>query len=178
LTVGGGSTLLASTGVENFSTAVYSGSIEEWVWRDTANVWAPGDLTFTISVTNNAGSKDSLGRVTAADFSGFLLDVGNPGGTLGVNAPDRITRNSAGDDVGFLYFLGLDPGQTSALLTIDTNARFFKPGTLAVIDSLTVNLTGFAPGVPEPSTWAMMLLGFAGLGFASYRTSRKPVSIA
>jgi hypothetical protein len=24
-------------------------------------------------------------------------------------------------------------------------------------------------GVPEPSTWAMMLIGFAGLGFAAYR---------
>jgi PEP-CTERM motif len=23
--------------------------------------------------------------------------------------------------------------------------------------------------VPEPSTWAMMLLGFAGLGYAGYR---------
>jgi hypothetical protein len=23
--------------------------------------------------------------------------------------------------------------------------------------------------VPEPSTWAMMLLGFAGLGFVTYR---------
>jgi PEP-CTERM motif len=28
---------------------------------------------------------------------------------------------------------------------------------------------GFSPGVPEPSTWAMMLLGLAGLGFAGYR---------
>jgi hypothetical protein len=27
--------------------------------------------------------------------------------------------------------------------------------------------------VPEPSTWAMMLLGFAGLGFAAYRQARK-----
>jgi hypothetical protein len=24
-------------------------------------------------------------------------------------------------------------------------------------------------GVPEPSTWAMMLLGFAGVGFFAYR---------
>jgi hypothetical protein len=32
--------------------------------------------------------------------------------------------------------------------------------------------------VPEPSTWAMMLIGFAGLGVAGYRTSRKAVSIA
>jgi hypothetical protein len=33
------------------------------------------------------------------------------------------------------------------------------------------------PAVPEPSTWAMMLIGFAGLGFVGYRT-RKTVSIA
>jgi hypothetical protein len=32
-------------------------------------------------------------------------------------------------------------------------------------------------GVPEPSTWAMMLLGFAGLGFA-FRQSRRKVSFA
>jgi hypothetical protein len=32
--------------------------------------------------------------------------------------------------------------------------------------------------IPEPSTWAMMLLGFAGLGFAGYRTSRRVASIA
>jgi hypothetical protein len=27
--------------------------------------------------------------------------------------------------------------------------------------------------VPEPSTWAMMALGFAGLGFATFRRSTK-----
>jgi hypothetical protein len=31
--------------------------------------------------------------------------------------------------------------------------------------------------VPEPSTWAMMLLGFAGLGYAAHRASRKAASI-
>jgi PEP-CTERM motif len=31
--------------------------------------------------------------------------------------------------------------------------------------------------VPEPSTWALMLLGFAGLGFA-FRRSRRKVSFA
>ncbi|WP_294532053.1 PEPxxWA-CTERM sorting domain-containing protein [uncultured Rhodoblastus sp.] len=30
----------------------------------------------------------------------------------------------------------------------------------------------FSPGVPEPATWAMMLLGFAGLGFAGYRRNQ------
>jgi hypothetical protein len=32
--------------------------------------------------------------------------------------------------------------------------------------------------VPEPSTWAMMLVGFAGLGYAGYRVSRKSGAIA
>jgi hypothetical protein len=27
--------------------------------------------------------------------------------------------------------------------------------------------------MPESSTWAMMLIGFAGLGFASYRASQR-----
>jgi hypothetical protein len=31
---------------------------------------------------------------------------------------------------------------------------------------------GGVPLIPEPSTWAMMLLGFAGLGFAGYRRAR------
>jgi hypothetical protein len=32
--------------------------------------------------------------------------------------------------------------------------------------------TGTIAGTPEPSTWAMMLLGFASLGFAGYRKAR------
>jgi outer membrane lipase/esterase len=32
--------------------------------------------------------------------------------------------------------------------------------------------------VPEPSTWAMMILGFAGVGFMAYRRKSKPVLIA
>jgi hypothetical protein len=50
----------------------------------------------------------------------------------------------------------------------------------------TGNQIGFAdmtfgsatPGTPEPSTWAMMMLGFAGLGFAGYRASRKSAAFA
>ena len=38
------------------------------------------------------------------------------------------------------------------------------------------NLTFTA--VPEPSTWAMMALGFAGIGFAGYRGARKSAAVA
>ena len=45
---------------------------------------------------------------------------------------------------------------------------------------LTINgfgdfaIGGVVEGVPEPSTWALMLLGFAGLGYAGYRRTREP----
>jgi hypothetical protein len=34
------------------------------------------------------------------------------------------------------------------------------------------------PIVPEGSTWAMMLVGFVGLGVGGYRTSRRNVGVA
>lgn len=38
------------------------------------------------------------------------------------------------------------------------------PGDFPSFTSVTVS-----PSVPEPSTWVMMMLGFAGVGFAAYR---------
>lgn len=40
------------------------------------------------------------------------------------------------------------------------------------------SMGGLSVSTPEPSTWAMMVLGFAGLGFAGYRSSRKTVAAA
>jgi hypothetical protein len=40
-----------------------------------------------------------------------------------------------------------------------------KPGDQLILDVTTNGV----PTVPEPSTWALMLLGFAGLGFAGWR---------
>jgi hypothetical protein len=35
-----------------------------------------------------------------------------------------------------------------------------------------------SPFVPEPSTWAMMMLGFADLGYMTYRQKRKAAASA
>jgi hypothetical protein len=51
-------------------------------------------------------------------------------------------------------------------------------GYWGVVDVLGSHGTGEAGGnlitsVPEPSTWAMMLLGFVGLGYAGFKQTRK-----
>jgi hypothetical protein len=35
----------------------------------------------------------------------------------------------------------------------------------------------FGGAVPEPSTWTMMLLGFAGVGYAGYRSTRRCAAV-
>jgi hypothetical protein len=42
----------------------------------------------------------------------------------------------------------------------------------------TIQVTSDVSDVPEPSTWAMMLLGLAGIGYAGYRARRSAVAAA
>jgi len=46
-------------------------------------------------------------------------------------------------------------------------------GTLVSKGSLAFSQTMLGTVVPEPSTWAMMLLGFAALGYAGYRRTKR-----
>jgi hypothetical protein len=54
------------------------------------------------------------------------------------------------------------------------NAPFPFADTGSVAVDLEIENAGFTfspPAVPEPSTWAMLLIGFAAIGFAGYRKS-------
>ena len=61
--------------------------------------------------------------------------------------------------------------QTGNLLA-GTTYRFQYSANMGSAGSLSGNGT-FYPAVPEPATWAMMLLGFGGIGFAM-RRRRQP----
>lgn len=72
------------------------------------------------------------------------------------------------------YYVALDD------LSVGTHVLQFQgviPGSSGISLSVTDTLNVV---VPEPSTWAMMLVGFAGLGFAAYRTRkarRPPIAV-
>jgi hypothetical protein len=63
-------------------------------------------------------------------------------------------------------------GQTLASLGLTPGTYVYTWGAPADDDSLTVKIA-----IPEPATWAMILLGFAGLGFAGYRAARKSAAV-
>jgi hypothetical protein len=83
-------------------------------------------------------------------------------------APDTVFDFQTGgvsefEVLGIAPSLGLDPENPTAFitdLTFEGSGQF--TGTMSPITA----------SVPEPSTWAMMLLGFTGIGYAAFRTRR------
>ncbi len=63
----------------------------------------------------------------------------------------------------------IDPTFTIASPNPDLYQLFFSSG---------ITNDPISGAVPEPSTWAMMLLGFAGVGFMAYRRKSKPALMA
>ncbi len=108
-----------------------------------------------------------LSTVAGAIGAQYLTDAENILGSLSANYLD---------DSGSGEFVLIDgfPGNGGANTALIYGDYYFTEALLRL-----QNVLDGKPGwvlyspVPEPSTWAMMLLGFSGLGFAAYRASRK-----
>jgi uncharacterized protein (TIGR03118 family) len=114
---------------------------------------------------------------TFGQFAGDLL-VGNFGDGR-INAYNATTGAFIGTldgtdgqpiDIPDLWGLAVGNG---AMGGGSPNTLYFTSG---LVDE-GQGLFGSLSAVPEPSTWAMMLLGFAGLGFAGCRRARRRVAV-
>ena len=136
---------------------------------------APGSGSGTFTVTTGANG-DLITGMTGeiGGNSVTLLPLGTSGsddllfpiGTSfkgGVSVVDLDTSGIAvSTTLGDFHIFGdgspFSIGTVSGNDIFETGPNGFGVGTLAV-----------AAAVPEPSTWAMMLLGFCGLGFIAHR---------
>jgi hypothetical protein len=105
------------------------------------------------------------GEKSSASASGVAYYV--PTGVVAY--VNLVVSGGSGEDAGGsgTYFALADP-----MITIDPTFLANNPEDYLVFSS-NINPNG----IPEPSTWAMMLIGFVGLGLAGRRT-RKAASIA
>jgi hypothetical protein len=117
-----------------------------------------------------------------------VLDITVPGHTFDdllfhLEFHKTGTGNSEVENLTVTWGTGTGDTYTYNDLKANTDIGFFlvSPTPLTFVDLSTT--TGFneakqfqissvAGVVPESSTWAMMLLGFAGLGFAGYRKAK------
>jgi hypothetical protein len=105
------------------------------------------------------------------------------GGKLNFDLTSLFNYNPAGGNLLLTAWWQQDgsvPTSINALyLDYDTNADGVFSSRLTSGGNLPGGLvTGFVAAVPEPSTWAMMVLGFAGVGFMSYRRRKSKMLAA
>ena len=151
--------IVANLGVNPTSaTGAFSHAVGGAVFDDQITfqlVGGPQFLTIA-SVTNNFAN-------AASQISNFTGSVFRIVGTIG-----------GGDDVRVI-------GPVAATANCGANCQGFGGSAVVAAGDYYLNLSGTGGGtagyggtlsvaaVPEPATWAMMILGFAGVGFMAYR---------
>jgi PEP-CTERM motif len=133
------------------------------------------ELVFTITGAGNTITFDlpqdpTPDSYTLGQFFTFDSVDGTSDGTPRVF--DGATFWNPDQDTGDLHLDDFSPFFGDILYTGSESSPTFKTGTFDIGDG-ELGYTLTISAVPEPSTWGLMLLGFAGLGFAGYRRSVK-----
>jgi hypothetical protein len=123
----------------------------------TAGVETVTSATYNPNFGRLNFSTDAAGNITAWDIQvafggGGQINIENFNSIIGPNVGDQAA-------VGAFFTGPKDPSNAS--------------GKNLVAGEFTI-----AAAVPEPSTWAMMILGFCGLGFMTYRRKASALSAA
>jgi hypothetical protein len=190
--------------LQNFGGFTLSGVNGSFTHRTLGGVTAVGIGGGSVSgeIDGNEAINISTAPLYLTSFTiaflypnGVYADVGNESAFI-VTSAGNITLQTTGETTATVTsgtVENLAPGNAGATgggewrvsgLSLLTSLVSFQPGNAggqaafgdyALVD---VTFSDVAPGVPEASTWAMMLLGFAGIGFAAYRRSRKNNGLA
>jgi hypothetical protein len=104
------------------------------------------------------GSIDAYNTITFFDSDGHSYSF------TGVDVSPKSATGCQGDPAcnGLVTFADKTGGSITGF-QLTSSANSFEADNFSAVKAT------FEGGVPEPSTWMMMILGFAGVGFAAYR---------
>ncbi|WP_260597791.1 PEPxxWA-CTERM sorting domain-containing protein [Sphingomonas endolithica] len=142
-----------------------------------------GLKTYSTNAQGGSFINAASGIVSVGDSAPISIFTGLSGPVLGYLQGPKFAALTAGDTFGLSQYLGAvylpTNYQSNALL--NGSSTYFN-STLASLgltagqyvyrssaDTVTLNIGAVAAAVPEPATWAMMLLGFGVIGFAMRR---------
>jgi hypothetical protein len=159
----------------NYGVVDNLGSLDktkEVLWQRSYEITLNGHiLFFGPPAIIGPESGDDIWQAALFAFNKF---TGLPGAGLNVIIgflEHRDHFNFGNGEFAYAYNTLNQPVGTFAVgTTVDLGQKIaLKPEPLT--NTLSFDFSVFV--VPEPSTWAMLLLGFAGLGFVGYRRTRR-----
>ena len=163
IAVGFGNFTTTSTAINSLGGT--NGTGGPWAFWSRSNYLTNDDITGTVlhgGAGSVPGSFLANNQIFAASISDLkiTIDTTNPQWVVSLYINGNLNEQfsytgdptATGIGIGTSYFGG------------DASSITFGETTLT--DTVTA-------AVPEPSTWAMMVLGFAGVGFLSYRRTRR-----
>ena len=167
----------AGAGFANFGTNM-TGTVTFNI--DTSALTGGPDLTTPLDVSSLVMRSGNFVFDQTVLFGDFSFTNGNITGWQiyfinnltdhnGVYAFGSSTAGGFGDAVTDLGLSGLGAANSEDCGPNGTNVPACA-GTWSITTSVSA--------VPEPSTWAMMILGFWGIGFMAYRRKSKPALMA
>ncbi len=138
---------------------LFGNSASDLVRIAVVDAFKNGPFAFSEIVTLNNGGffiDTSAANIDLSVGETFVIDVSE--GT-------HVTQALAGSDHSY-----------------SGGGLFVKEGAGLIVELPNYSMAfqtfvGTATTVPEPSTWAMIILGFAGLGYAGRRAQRKPAAL-
>lgn len=178
----------------NFSGGIFGGNAN--VSGPFVGIVFPSDtFTGTFVYDNSLIPANGSGFVNVALSSfpdivpSFTFNIA--GGSYTVDDPNAAIQYNNGNFNGFSvndefsfagnnYVLQINGGIIAVRLASDPAGSSFINGYINIGNGSLTGLTPYDPqvaAVPEPSTWAMMILGFAGVGYMTYRR-RKVAALA
>jgi choice-of-anchor C domain-containing protein len=171
-TFGGASFEVVSAGSSAISGWTVGGSSVDWI----GSYWNPqdGNRSIDLSGNGNGSLSQTFDTISGQTYQVTFYVAGNPDGGPTIKTFDRgvdVLFSDSFNNAGFgLNTMGwtlhsfdfIASGPTSTLSFVSTTGTAYG----AALDNVSVT------AVPEASTWAMMILGFLGLGFFGYRKSK------
>jgi hypothetical protein len=180
-----GTTVFGTTNQSNYSVTFTSGSTTTCPGCTTQTLFEPSNGQALIQVGSGKDQVPlqditiSLTNGTSTFGIGYIEFNLNMGSNLGnaisvvINAIDQNgnpyqTTSSIGNGSNFFSALASN-GEIIQSISFQANAN------AGVTDIRQIRLNAATPAgmLPEPSSWALMLLGFGATGFAMRRTRRK-----
>ncbi|SIO46285.1 PEP-CTERM protein-sorting domain-containing protein [Bradyrhizobium erythrophlei] len=151
---------------------------------DPANNWIQATFSTAISNIRVFSNIDHFG----APYDGYQYSIeGSTNGTSWTPLFDALSVTNSGEPFALVSFSGTAPDRVNNVLSnggpVGYIADFgfssayqyyaFGASKVAFDQGNTDQELSAVSAIPEPATWAMIILGFAGIGFMSYRRKNR-----